>query len=159
MKTKKEQFKEKIIALNRKARHDYTIEETFEAGLMLQGWEIKSLREGKAQLVDSYVKIFHNEAWLIGSHITPLNTASTHITPDPTRTRKLLLHRKQLDTLIGAVERKGFTLIALDLHWNDRNKVKLGMALCRGKKQHDKRAVEKDRESKRELARVIKAKR
>lgn len=160
-KTAKKKSDDRIIAQNRKARHDYAIEECFEAGLVLEGWEIKSLREGKAQLVDSYVKIFQGkapdkEAWLLGCQMTPLKTASTHTTHDPLRIRKLLLKRKQLDRLIGAVERQGYTLIALDLHWNDRNKVKLGVALCRGKKQHDKRATEKEKDVKREMARAFK---
>src|SRR5262245_4612447 len=106
------------IAQNKKARFDYFIEDRFESGLALQGWEVKSLRAGKAQLPESYVILRDGEAWLLGSHITPLNTASTHVQPDPTRTRKLLLHRKELDRLTGLVERKGYTLVALELYWS-----------------------------------------
>ena len=144
------------IARNKKARHEYFIEESFEAGLALQGWEVKSLRAGRAQLTESYVYIRDGEAWLLGSHITPLNTASTHIRPDPTRTRKLLLHRQQLDRLIGAVERKGYTLVPLNLHWNKGN-AKLELGLAKGKKQHDKRAAEKDRDWKRQKSRILKS--
>ena len=133
------------IALNKKARHDYFIEDRFEAGLALQGWEVKSLREGRAQLTESYIVIKNCEAWLFGFHISPLLSASTHITPDPTRTRKLLLHRRELDKLIGAVERKGYTLIPLALYWK-RGRVKLEVALARGKQSHDKRTADKDRE-------------
>ena len=106
------------IAQNKKARHDYFIEDTYEAGLQLEGWEVKSLRAGRAQITESYVHVRDGEGWLIGAHISPLNTASTHVRADPTRTRKLLLHRTELDRLIGAVERKGYTLIALNLHWS-----------------------------------------
>ncbi len=144
------------IARNKKARHEYFIEESFEAGLALQGWEVKSLRSGRAQLTESYVYIRDGEAWLLGAHITPLNTASTHIRPDPTRTRKLLLHRQQLDRLIGAVERKGYTLVPLNLHWSKGN-AKLELGLAKGKKQHDKRASEKDRDWKRQKARILKS--
>jgi SsrA-binding protein len=130
------------IALNKKARHDYFIEDRFEAGLALQGWEVKSLREGRAQLTDSYVIIQNNEAWLFGFHIAPLLSASTHVTPDPTRTRKLLLHRRELDRLIGAVERKGYTLVPQ-------------IALAHGKQAHDKRASEKNRDWQREKQRLL----
>lgn len=143
------------IALNKKARHEYTIEERFEAGLVLEGWEVKSLRAGKIQLVDAYVIVKNGEAFLLGALITPLQTASTHIRPDPTRTRKLLLHRNQLDKLIGAVERKGYALIPTAMYWkNGRAKLEIGLA--KGKKAHDKRASEKDRDWKREKARVLK---
>lgn len=143
------------IALNKKARHEYFIEESFEAGLALQGWEVKSLRAGKAQLTESYVIVRDAEAWLLGAHITPLATASTHVRADPTRTRKLLLHRYQLDRLIGAVERKGFTLVPLNLHWS-KGRAKLEIGLAKGKKQHDKRASEKDRDWQRQKARIMK---
>ena len=133
------------IALNKKARHDYFIEDRFEAGLALQGWEVKSLREGRAQLTESYIVIKNNEAWLFGFHVSPLLSASTHVTPDPTRTRKLLLHRRELDRLIGAVERKGYTLVPLALYWK-KGRAKLEVALARGKHSHDKRAADKDRE-------------
>ena len=144
-----------VIAVNRKARHDYFIEDTFEAGLVLEGWEVKSLRAGSAQLTESYVYIRGAEAWLIGAHFSPLKTASTHVKPDPTRSRKLLLHRQELDRLIGAVERKGYALVPLDLHWHKgRAKLKIGMA--KGKKQHDKRAASKDRDWQRQKARILK---
>lgn len=145
------------IALNKKARHDYFIEDTFEAGLALQGWEVKSLREGRAQLTESYVNIRNGEAWLLGAHITPLNTASTHVKTDPTRTRKLLLHRHELDRLIGAVERKGYTLVPLNLHWS-KGRTKLDIGLAKGKKQHDKRADKKEKDWQRQKSRLLKSK-
>ena len=144
------------IAANKRARFDYFIEERFEAGLELQGWEVKSLRAGKAQLTESYVTLRDGQAWLLGAHITPLPTASTHVQPDATRTRRLLLHRKELDRLTGLVERRGHTLVPLDLHWN-RSLVKLAVGLAKGKKQRDKRATEKDRDWERTKARVLKA--
>jgi len=144
------------IARNKKARHEYFVEDTFEAGLVLEGWEVKSLRAGRAQLTESYVHIRNGEAWLLGAHISPLTTASTHVHPDPTRTRKLLLHRQQLDRLIGAVERKGYTLVALNLHWS-KGKAKLDIGLAKGKKQHDKRATQKERDWKRQQARILKS--
>jgi len=134
-----------IIVENRRARHDYTIEERLEAGLMLEGWEVKSLRAGKGQLTEGYVIIRDNAAWLIGANISPLLSVSTHLLPDPQRTRKLLLHRQELDRLIGAVQRKGYTLVPLNLHWKKGN-VKLEIALAKGKKLHDKRATEKERD-------------
>lgn len=142
------------IALNKKARHDFFIEERFEAGLELQGWEVKSLREGRIQLSESYILIKNNEAWLLGVHISPLISASTHITPDATRTRKLLLHRRELDKLIGAVERKGYTLVPLALYWK-KGKAKLEIALARGKHSHDKRAADKERDWGREKQRLL----
>jgi SsrA-binding protein len=144
------------IALNKKARHDYFVEDTFEAGLALEGWEVKSLRAGRGQLTESYVQIRNGEAWLLGAHVSPLSTASTHIKPDPTRTRKLLMHRLELDRLIGAVERKGYTLVPLNLHWS-KGRVKLDIGLAKGKKQHDKRATEKDRDWKRQKSRILKS--
>ncbi len=143
------------IAVNRKARHEYFIEDRMEAGLVLEGWEAKSLRAGRVQLVDSYVIIKSGEAWLLGALITPLPTASTHIHPDPSRTRKLLLHRHELARLIGAVERKGYTLIALSLYWK-KGRAKAEIGLAKGKQAHDKRATEKDREWKREKERLMK---
>jgi len=143
------------IADNKKARFDYSIEDTFEAGLCLEGWEVKSLREGRGQITESYVHIRDGEAWLLGAQVTPLGTASTHINPDPTRTRKLLLHRGELDRLIGAVERKGYTLVPLNLHWS-KGRVKLDIGLAKGKKEHDKRAGIKDRDWKRQQARILK---
>jgi SsrA-binding protein len=142
------------IALNKKARHDYFIEDRLEAGLALQGWEVKSLREGRVQLTESYIMIKNGEAWLFGIHISPLLSASTHVVPDPTRTRKLLLHRRELDRLIGAVERKGYTLVPTAQYWK-RGKAKLEVALARGKQTHDKRATEKDRDWQREKQRML----
>ena len=144
------------VAQNKKARHDYFIEETIEAGLELQGWEVKALRAGRAQITESYVQLRDGEAFLLGAHISPLNSASTHITPDPTRRRKLLLHRGELDRLIGAVERKGYALVALNLHWR-RGRMKLDVGLARGKKQHDKRASSKERDWQRQKARIMKS--
>ncbi len=148
----------KQIAANKKARHNYFIEDVSEAGLSLEGWEVKSLRAGRAQLTESYVHIRNGEAWLLGAHISPLNTASTHVRADPTRTRKLLLHRNELDRLIGAVERKGYTLVPLNLHWA-RGRAKLDVGLAKGKKQHDKRASQKDRDWQRQKARILKSSR
>ena len=144
------------IALNRRARHDYFIDERYEAGLALRGWEVKSLRAGRLQLAEGYVLLKADEAWLLGSHIAPLTAASTHVVADPTRTRKLLLKRRELDRLVGAVERKGYTLVPLAMYWkNGRAKLEIGLA--RGKKQHDKRASEKDRDWQREKARTLRA--
>ena len=153
--TRKHEKQSSTIAQNKKARFDYFIEERFEAGLVLEGWEVKSLRAGKAQLVDSYVLLRNGEAWLLGSHVTPLNTASTHVHPDPTRTRKLLLNRREIDRLTGLVERRGYTLVALELYWN-KGRAKLAVGLAKGKKQHDKRATEKDRDWERDKARALK---
>lgn len=143
------------IALNRQATHEYFIEERFEAGLVLEGWEVKSLRAGRAQLKESYVILKNGEAWLIGAHVSPLTSASTHIEPDPVRTRKLLLHRQQLARLIGQVERRGYTLVPLALYWS-KGRAKLEIGLAKGKKLHDKRASEKDRDWQREKQRVMK---
>jgi SsrA-binding protein len=143
------------IALNKKARHDYFVEERLEAGLALEGWEVKSLRAKRVQLNESYVIIKDAEAWLFGTHITPLPTASTHIHPDSQRTRKLLLHRDELNRLIGAVERRGYTLIPLSLYWK-RGRAKLQIGMAKGKKQHDKRAAEKERTWQREKQRLLK---
>jgi len=148
----------RVIAQNRKARHDYFIEENYEAGIVLQGWEVKSLRDGRAQLKESYVVIKNGEAWLIGSHFSPLQTASTHAKVDPTRSRKLLLHRRQLDKLIGAIERKGYTLVPLELYW-DKNHVKLDLGLAKGKKLEDKRESEKEHDWKRLQGRIMKSNR
>jgi SsrA-binding protein len=143
------------IADNRKARHDYLIEDDFEAGLSLEGWEVKSLRAGQVSLAESYAFIKNGEAWISGCHITPLGTASTHIKPEPTRVRKLLLHRQEIDRLTGAVERKGYTLVPLSLYWS-KGRAKLKLGLGKGKKQHDKRADAKDRDWKRQQARILK---
>ena len=154
MNKEKDEDAERLIAVNRRARHDYFIEERYEAGLVLQGWEVKSLREGRAQVADAYVKVLGEEAFLIGAHFTPPSGASTHIKPDPTRTRKLLLHAEELRKLIGKVQRAGYTLVPLDLHWT-RGRAKLAVGLAKGKKQHDKRADLKDREWKREKGRLL----
>jgi SsrA-binding protein len=143
------------IAVNRKARHDYFIEERYEAGLALQGWEVKALRAGRLQLKEGYVLMKDGEAWLFGAHVSPLPTTSTHVVADPTRSRKLLLHRRQIDTLVGAVERKGYALVPLSVYWKG-GKAKVEIGLARGKKQHDKRADERDRDWQREKSRVMK---
>jgi SsrA-binding protein len=144
----------RLIAENRRARFDYFIEERFEAGLVLQGWEVKAMRAGRAQLKEAYVYLRDGEAFLIGAHLSPLPTTSTHVTADPVRTRKLLLHYSELQRLIGAVERRGYTLVPLELYWkNGRAKLQLGLA--KGKKQHDKRAVEKERDWQRDKARLL----
>ena len=143
------------IALNKKARHDFFIEEEYEAGIALEGWEVKSLREGKAQLTESYVIIRKGEIYLFGAYFSPLSSVSTHISPDPTRTRKLLLHSEEISKLIGGVERKGFTLVPLSLNWR-KGRAKLKLALAKGKKQHDKRASIKQREWDREQHRIDK---
>ena len=144
-----------VIAVNRKARHDYFIEDTFEAGLSLQGWEVKSMREGRAQVAESYVNLRRGEAWLVGAHIAPMTSTSTHIKADPTRSRKLLLNRSELDRLTGAVERKGYALVPLNLHWH-KGRAKLDLGLGKGKKQHDKRADKKDQDWQRQKARILK---
>jgi SsrA-binding protein len=154
-KSKSKKSSDNIIAVNRKARHDYFIEDTIEAGLALEGWEVKSMREGRAQITEGYVQIHNSEGWLIGAHFSPLTTTSSHVKSDPTRSRKLLLHRNELDRLIGAVERKGFALVPLNLHWN-KGRAKLDIGLAKGKKQHDKRASDKDRDWERQKARILK---
>ena len=147
----------RTIALNKRARHDYSIDERFEAGIALEGWEVKSLRAGKAQIVESYILLKDSEAFLFGALITPLPTASTHISPEPQRSRKLLLHRSELNRLVGAVERKGFALIPTALYWKN-GKVKLELGIARGKKEHDKREVEKDRDWQRQKAQIMRHK-
>lgn len=144
------------IALNKKARFNYFIEERFEAGLALEGWEVKSMRAGKAQLSESYVTVRGGEAWLFGSHIAPMTSASSHVKADPTRTRKLLMHRRELDRLTGLVERRGYTLVPLELYWS-KGKAKLAVGLAKGKQRHDKRATEKDRDWQRDKARILKS--
>ncbi|MCB6184246.1 SsrA-binding protein SmpB [Leeia sp. TBRC 13508] len=143
------------IASNKKAFHDYFIEEKYEAGLVLEGWEVKAIREGKVQLKESYVKWLRGAFYLVGAHITPLKTASTHIVPNSTRDRKLLLNMREMEKLIGKVERAGYTLMALDMHYV-RGRIKLEIGLGRGKKQHDKRDTEKEKDAKREIDRVMK---
>ena len=155
--TKKKPSQPGLIADNRKSRHDYHLEEFFEAGLMLQGWEVKSLRAGRGQLKESYVIIKNSEAWLIGSHISPLETVSTHIDPDPLRTRKLLLNERELYRLQTATQREGYTIVPVNFHWK-KNHVKIEIALAKGKKQHDKRAAEKNRDWDREKQRIIRIK-
>ena len=159
MNDKKSQTKKttakKTIALNKRARYEYAIEDRFEAGLALEGWEVKSLRDGRVQFADSYVLLKDNEAYLFGTTINPLPTVSTHITPDPMRTRKLLLHRRQIDQLIGAVDRKGYTVVPTAMYWS-RGKVKVEIGMAKGKKQHDKRKVEKDRDWERQKSRLMK---
>ena len=143
------------IALNKRAGHDYFIEQRIEAGVSLAGWEVKSLRAGRVQIKESYVKILHGEAFLIGAHISPLPTASTHVSPDPTRTRKLLLNRSELNKLIGQTERAGYTLVPTAMYWK-RGRAKLEIGLAKGKKLHDKRATEKDKDWQREKERLFK---
>lgn len=145
----------RLIANNKKATHDYAIEQRYEAGLVLEGWEVKSIRAGRVQLRDSYVIFKSGEAWLIGMHISPLETVSTHIKAEPDRTRKLLLNIHEISKLLGAVQREGYTAIPLDLHWH-KNRVKVEIALGKGKKTHDKRETIKRREWEREKARVLK---
>lgn len=146
------------IAQNRKAFHDYQIDERLEAGLVLEGWEVKSVRAGKVQLRDAYVLMKDGEAFLLGALINPLPSASTHVNPDPQRTRKLLLNRQEIDRLRGAVERKGMTVIALGLYWKT-GRVKVEIGVAQGKKQHDKRATEKARDWQREKSRILKGSR
>lgn len=144
------------IALNKKAKFDYELHERFEAGVALLGWEVKSLRAGKVQLTDTYVIFKDGEAWLLGSQITPLATASTHFVTDPTRTRKLLLNRRELTRLQDAVEQKGYTVVATALYWKT-HLVKCEVAIAKGKQQHDKRETEKDRDWARQKQRIFQA--
>lgn len=143
------------IAQNKKARFDYFIEEEIEAGLALEGWEVKSLRQGKVQINESYILLKNNEAWLFGALITPLIQASTHIKTDSLRLRKLLLHRKQIDRLMGQVDQKGYSVVPLNLYWS-KGRVKIKVGLAKGKKQHDKRATEKERDWNRDKQRIMK---
>ena len=144
------------IAVNKKARFDYQIQETFEAGLVLEGWEVKSLRDGRSQLKEGYVNIKNGEAWLVGVNISPLKTVSTHIKLDPLRPRKLLLHRTELDRLIGSVERKGFSLIPMKLYWK-RGNVKIEIGLGKGKQKHDKRQSQKEKDWSKQKSKMIKS--
>lgn len=146
------------IIQNKKAFHDYFIEEKHEAGLVLEGWEVKAIRAGRAQLKEAYVTIKDGALWLLGSHISPLPTASTHIHPDPVRTRKLLLHAHEIDKLTGKVQRAGYTLMPLDMHYKN-GRIKLEIGLAKGKKQHDKRATEREKDAKREAAQAMKKER
>lgn len=143
------------IALNKKARHDYHIVDKYEAGVSLMGWEVKSLRAGKLQLVDSYIIFKNTEAFLIGAHVTPLNTASTHVIADPARTRKLLLHRREIDKIERQAQQTGYTAVCLGVYWKG-NKIKAEVALVKGKQLHDKRAAEKEKEWGRDKQRVLK---
>lgn len=142
------------IVQNKKAFHDYFIEQRFEAGIALEGWEVKAIRAGRVQIKEAYVVIKGSELFLIGCHISPLPTASTHVHPDPVRTRKLLLHAEEINRLIGNVERAGYTLVPLDLHYS-KGRIKLEIGLAKGKKQHDKRATEKEKEWQREQQRLL----
>lgn len=146
------------IVQNKKAFHDYFIEEKYEAGIMLEGWEVKAIRAGRVQLKEAYVTSKDGALYLFGSHISPLPTASTHIHPDPVRTRKLLLHRLEIDRIIGKVQRSGYTLMPLDMHFKN-GRVKLEIGLAKGKKQHDKRATERERDAKHEAAQAMKKER
>ena len=143
------------ITVNKKAFHDFFVEEKYEAGIALQGWEVKAIRAGRMNIKESYVIIRNGEIFLIGMHITPLATASTHVNPDPTRTRRLLLHDSEIMKLVGKVERAGYTLVPLDLHYT-RGRIKLEVGLAKGKKQHDKRSDEQEKDSKREAQRAMK---
>jgi SsrA-binding protein len=146
------------IVQNKKAFHDYFIEEKHEAGLVLEGWEVKAIRAGRVQLKEAYITVKDGALYLIGAHISPLATASTHIHPDATRTRKLLLHAHEIDKLAGKVQRAGFTLMPLDMHYK-AGRIKLEIGLAKGKKQHDKRATERERDAKREVAQAMKKER
>jgi len=143
------------IAQNKKAFHDYFVEQKFETGIVLEGWEVKAVRAGRVQLKEAYVIIRNGEIFLIGCHISPLLSASTHFQPDPVRTRKLLLHTEEINRLIGSVERAGYTLLPLDMHYT-RGRIKLEVGLAKGKKQHDKRQAEKERDWQREKQRLLK---
>ena len=145
----------KTIAVNKRARFEYHIDERIEAGIALEGWEVKALRAGRVQFADSYVLLRDNEAFLFGCQINPLATASTHVRPDPVRTRKLLLHRREIDRLVGAVDRKGFTVIPTAMYWS-KGRAKVEIGLARGKRQHDKRKTEKDRDWERQKGRIMK---
>ena len=143
------------IADNKKAAFNYFFEERFEAGIVLEGWEVKSLREGKVQLTDGYIVIRNGELFIIGLQINPLHTASSHVNPDKLRTRKLLMHKAEIERLVGKVEQKGYTLVPINLHWKT-GKVKVDLALAKGKAEHDKRDTVKEREGKREVERAMK---
>jgi SsrA-binding protein len=144
------------IALNKRARHEYHVDERFEAGIALEGWEVKSLRAGKAQITDAYALIKDGEIYLFGAQIMPLLSASTHVVPEARRTRKLLLHRQEIDRLIGAVERKGYTVIPMAMYWK-ANRAKVELGLARGKQSHDKRETEKERDWQRDKQRALRS--
>ena len=145
------------IVQNKKAFHDYFVEERFEAGIALEGWEVKAIRAGRVQIKEAYVIVNNGEIFLIGCHISPLPTASTHFTPDPVRTRKLLLHAREISRLIGSVERAGYALLPLDMHYKD-GRIKIEIGLAKGKKQYDKRRDEKDKDWRREQQRLLRIK-
>ena len=145
------------IVENKKAFHDYFVEERYEAGLVLEGWEVKAIRAGRVQLKEAYVTLMGGEPFVIGMHISALPTASTHVHPDPTRSRKLLLNAEEIRKLIGKVEQKGYTLVPIDLHYT-KGRVKISIGLAKGKKQHDKREVEKERDWQREQAQLMRRK-
>jgi SsrA-binding protein len=147
-------MKSMTIVDNRKAFHDYFIEERFEAGLALEGWEVKAVRAGRAHLTEAYVVVKNGELLLLGAHVSPLTTASTHVRADPTRTRKLLMHREEINRLVGKVERAGYTLTPINLHYKN-GRIKLEIGLAKGKKQHDKRATIREREWNREQQRLL----
>jgi SsrA-binding protein len=155
---RKEKAAPRVIAENRKARFDYFIEEEMEAGIALEGWEVKSLRAGRANLTEGYAVIRDTEAWLLGAHITPLSSASTHVHAEPTRLRRLLLHRRELNRLIGAVDREGYTVVPLKLYWKN-GRAKLAVGLAKGKKKHDKRASIKSRDWERQRGRLMRKER
>jgi SsrA-binding protein len=146
------------IVDNKKAFHDYFIEDRYEAGLVLEGWEAKAIRAGRAQIKESYVVLKNGEVFLIGAHISPLTTASTHVHPDPVRTRKLLLHEAEINKLIGKVERAGYALVPIDLHYT-KGRIKATIGLAKGKKEYDKRDTEKKRDWEREKAQLMRDKR
>jgi SsrA-binding protein len=145
------------IAQNKKAFHDYFVEQKYEAGIVLDGWEVKAIRAGRAQLKEAYIIVSNNEIFLIGAHISPLSTTSTHLNADPVRTRKLLLHTEEVNKLIGNVERAGYTLVPIDMHYS-RGRIKLEIGLAKGKKQHDKRASKKEKEWRQEQQRLLRQK-
>ena len=155
--SKSKKTPDNTIGVNRKARFDYHLQDEYEAGIALEGWEVKSLRAGRLQLNDSYIFIRNGEAYLLGALITPLATASTHIQPDAMRMRKLLLHRRELDKLVGLTERQGFTVVPLSMYWKN-NRVKIKIALAKGKQAHDKRAAAKDRDWNRDKQRIMRNK-
>lgn len=152
----KKKLNERLIASNKRARHDYFLQDYLEAGMVLEGWEVKSIRAGRVQLNESYILLKQGEAWLIGAHISALSTASTHINPDPLRTRKLLLNKKELSKLFIQVKRQGYTIVPVDMHWC-RNRVKVEIALAKGKHNHDKRQAQKQKEWDREKQRLLKS--
>ena len=154
---KRQQPDDHVIAQNRRARHDYHIDETLEAGIALEGWEVKSFRAGRIQINEAHIIVRRGEAFLLNAHITPLNTASTHIDPQPTRTRKLLLHRREINKMLGWGEQKGYTLVPLRLYWK-QNKVKVSIGFARGKKLFDKRADQKSRDWQMQKQRLLRHK-